>query len=66
MKSKIGEIIDSKGYKKKYVAEKMQITQNQLSNWITGRAYPPMDKAFRLADFLECKVDDLYEKEHGK
>jgi len=62
MKSKIGEIIDKKGYKKKYVAEKMDITQSQLSNWISGRAYPPMDKAFKLAKVLDVKVDDLYEE----
>ncbi|MEH7683964.1 helix-turn-helix domain-containing protein, partial [Priestia megaterium] len=47
MRSKIGEIIDEQGYKKKYIAEKMDITQSQLSNWISGRAYPPMDKAFK-------------------
>jgi putative transcriptional regulator len=62
MKSRIGKIIESKGFKKKYVAEKLGITQNQLSNWIKGRSYPPMDKAFRLAKFLEVKVDDLYEE----
>lgn len=62
MRSKIGEIIDKQGYKKKYVAEKMDITQSQLSNWISGRAYPPMDKAFRLAKVLNVKVDDLYEE----
>ncbi|MEH6965355.1 helix-turn-helix domain-containing protein [Priestia megaterium] len=62
MKSKIGEIIDSQGYKKKYIAERMDITQSQLSNWISGRSYPPMDKAFKLAKFLNVKVDDLYEE----
>jgi len=55
MKSKIGEIIDSQGYKKKYIAERMDITQSQLSNWISGRSYPPMDKAFKLAKFLNVK-----------
>ncbi|MCM3792521.1 helix-turn-helix domain-containing protein [Priestia megaterium] len=62
MKSKIGEIIDNQGYKKKYIAERMDITQSQLSNWISGRSYPPMDKAFKLAKFLNVKVDDLYEE----
>ena len=62
MRSKIGEIIDSQGYKKKYIAERMDITQSQLSNWISGRSYPPMDKAFKLAKFLNVKVDDLYEE----
>ncbi|MEI2361149.1 helix-turn-helix domain-containing protein [Priestia megaterium] len=62
MKSKIGEIIDNQGYKRKYIAERMDITQSQLSNWISGRSYPPMDKAFKLAKVLNVKVDDLYEE----
>lgn len=63
MKCKIGPIIESKGFKKKYIAEKVGVSPNQLSNWITNKNYPPMDKAFRLAEILECKVDDLYEIE---
>lgn len=63
MKCKIGEIINSLGLKKKYIAAQMDVTPNQLSNWITGRSYPPMDKAFKLAKILGCKVDDLYEVE---
>ncbi|MGG3269690.1 helix-turn-helix transcriptional regulator [Priestia aryabhattai] len=62
MRSKIGKIIDKQGYKKKYIAERMDITQSQLSNWISGRSYPPMDKAFKLAKVLNVKVDDLYEE----
>lgn len=61
MKCKIGEIIDNKGYKKKWIAGQMEVSPTQLSNWISGRSYPPMDKAFKLAKFLNCKVDDLYE-----
>ncbi|WP_368657611.1 helix-turn-helix domain-containing protein [Metabacillus halosaccharovorans] len=60
MKSNIGKLIDEKGYKKKYIAEKMEVTPTQLSNWINNRNYIPIDKAFKLADLLNCKVDDLY------
>jgi len=64
MNSRIGELIEEKGYKKKFIAEKLQVTPTQLSNWISGRSYPTMEKAFKLADILECKVDDLYKKEN--
>jgi putative transcriptional regulator len=63
MKCRIDEIIKERGYKKKYIAEQMGISANQLSNWITGRSYPPLDKAFKLAELLGVKVDDLYEKD---
>jgi len=62
MRSKIGEIIEKKGYRKKYVAEQIGVSANQLSNWITGKNYPTVDKAFRLAEVLGVSVEDLYEK----
>ncbi|MED5050677.1 helix-turn-helix transcriptional regulator [Anoxybacillus rupiensis] len=66
MKSKIDEIIKLKGYKKKYVAEKIGVSANQLSNWITGKNYPTLDKAFKLAELLGVSVEDLYEKNEGQ
>jgi putative transcriptional regulator len=63
MKSKIGEIRKEKGLMQKYVAEKTKISQQLLSDYETGKAYPRIDKAFRIADFFNCKVDDLYERD---
>jgi transcriptional regulator with XRE-family HTH domain len=62
MRCKIGELIESKGMKKKYIAKKIGITPTQLSNWLALKSYPPLDKAYLLADLLNCKVDDLYER----
>lgn len=62
MKSRIGELIEEKGYMKKHIAKQLGITPNQLSNWIHDNNYPPLKKAFNLADLLGCKVDDLYER----
>jgi putative transcriptional regulator len=63
MKSNIGNLIDERGLKRKWVAEQLGITPKQVSNWITGFSYPTVDKAFRLAKLLGVKVDDLYEEE---
>lgn len=62
MKCLIGEWIQTRGFKKNFVATQLGITNQQLSNWIGGRSYPPMIKAFKLAALLNCKVDDLYER----
>jgi transcriptional regulator with XRE-family HTH domain len=61
MKSRIGELIEAAGYKKKYIAQKLDISPTQLSNWISGRSYPPIEKAFKLAKMLGVKIDELYE-----
>ena len=63
VKSRIGSCIEKSGLKKKYIAEQLDISPTQLSNWISMRSYPPAEKLFKLADLLNVKVDDLYERE---
>lgn len=60
LQNRIGEIIESKGYMKKYIAAQIGVSQNQVSNWVTGRSYPTIPNLFRLADLLGVKVDDLF------
>jgi putative transcriptional regulator len=62
MQSRIGEWIEKRGYKKKFIAEQLGISQRQMSKWINGESYPTVPKLFQLAELLQCKVDDLYEK----
>lgn len=62
MISRIGQMIELSGLKKGYIANRLGISRQQLSNWIGGRSFPPIEKAFDLADLLNCKVDDLYER----
>ncbi|HDR7847487.1 TPA: helix-turn-helix transcriptional regulator [Bacillus toyonensis] len=61
LKSNIGELLKNSGLKGKWIAQKLNISQNQMSNYVTGKSYPPVDKAFELAKIFDCKVDDLYE-----
>jgi putative transcriptional regulator len=62
LEPRIKEIRESKGLKQKFVAQKAGISQQQLSDYETGKAYPRIDKAYRIAAVLECSVDDLYIK----
>lgn len=62
MQSKIGYWIDKRGLKSKFVADKMEVSQEQVSKWRNGKSYPRVDKLFKLAKLLGCKVDDLYEE----
>lgn len=61
LKSKIGELLKNSGLKGKWIAQQLNISQNQMSNYVTGKSYPPVDKAFELANIFNCRVDDLYE-----
>lgn len=62
---KIAEYEAQQGRKVEYkeIAEKVGVTQQQFSAWVHDRGWPRMDKAFRLAKLLECRVDDLYQYE---
>ena len=62
LKSKIGYYIELRGYKKKWVAEQLGVSQNVLSRWINDGAMPSVKKLFELAKILNCKADDLYEE----
>lgn len=37
------------------------ISSQQISNWVTGESAPRLNVAFKLAKYLDCKVDDLWE-----
>lgn len=62
MISKINEKIELRGYKKKWVAEQLGVSQNVLSRWINNHNMPSVKTLFKLAEILNCKVDDLYTK----
>lgn len=62
MKSNIGKLIEEKGLRKSFVAEKLGVNYRQLRNYETGHSLIPFDKAFILADLLNCKLEDLYER----
>lgn len=60
LKSRIGKVIDSKGLKHKWVAMQMGIAPTVLSRWINNRGKPSVERLFKLARILDCKVDELY------
>ena len=60
MKSNIDYWIEKSGYKKKWIAKQLGVSQTVLSRWINGHSMPSLINAFKLAKILNCKVDDLY------
>lgn len=59
---KIEEAIQRSGLKKKYIVEKMKINRDTLRNWCQNRTYPKLDQAVKLAEILNCNIEDLYIK----
>ncbi|SMO91056.1 helix-turn-helix transcriptional regulator [Melghirimyces algeriensis] len=44
------------------IAEKMGVSPQQMSAWVTGKKVPRLETAFELAHIIGCKVDELYER----
>lgn len=63
MELKINEAIIKSGYRKGYIAKELGINPNTLSSYISGKRKITLEKAVELADLLNCKVDDLYDRE---
>lgn len=61
LKSNIGWLLKKSSYNREYIMKELGVSANTLSNWSTGKSIPSLEKAFHLADLLNCKVDDLYE-----
>lgn len=63
MKPRLGEIRKSKGLEQKYVANKIGIGFQRLSDWERGKGMPRYDKAYSLAKIYGVTMEELYEEE---
>lgn len=62
LKSNIRELLKSNGIKGIWIVQQLNISQNQMINYVTVKLYPPVDKVFELAKIFNCRVDNfLYE-----
>ena len=61
IKSNIKWLIAKSGLTQKQVAERMEMTPQQLNNWVSGKEFPRIDKAIILCKIIGCTLNDLYE-----
>jgi putative transcriptional regulator len=60
MENKLKEIIQSRGIKQKFIADKAGISQGALSLIIRGKSIPTLPVAIRIAKVLNSSVEDLW------
>lgn len=58
----IEELIKERGLHKSFIAKQIGVSNDTLTNWMKNRSAPKLDKAVRLADILNCDVNDLYKR----
>jgi len=65
MENNIKLWIAKRGYQSKWVAEQLGVSETVFSRWANNKNIPSLHNALRLADLLECKVEDLFELKEG-
>ena len=53
------------GMSQQELADRVDVTQSQVSNWEAGRRYPYTKDLPKLARALDCTISDLFVKEHA-
>ncbi len=63
LKSRIKLLREKEGRTNKWIANQMGVSQETVSRWANDKVFPSVIALFMLAEILNCKVDDLYEKD---
>lgn len=65
--NRIKEVIDSKGIKQTWLAEKLGKSYNMVNSYVQNRRQPSLEDLYQIAEILEVSVKDLLiEKEGSK
>ena len=58
--NKIKEIIKREGRKQKWVAEKIGVSETDVSSYIANRRKPNHERLTAMCRLLNCRIVDLY------
>jgi transcriptional regulator with XRE-family HTH domain len=64
--NRIAETLSDEGRTQKWLAKKLGISANTMSNWCTQRAQPSLSRLFQIADLLSVDPCVLLEKKRTK
>ncbi|MDN5202516.1 helix-turn-helix transcriptional regulator [Fulvivirgaceae bacterium BMA10] len=65
--NRIKEVLESKGIKQTWLAEKLGKSYNMVNSYVQNRRQPSLEDLYTIAEILEVSVKDLLiEKEGGK
>jgi putative transcriptional regulator len=57
--NRIKEVLEQKGIKQIWLAEKLEKSYNMLNSYVQNRRQPSIDDLYRIADILEVDVKEL-------
>lgn len=65
--NRIKEVLDAKGIKQVWLADKLGKSYNMVNSYVQNRRQPSIEDLYQIAKILEISVKDLLiEKENGR
>tara|TARA_B100000519_G_scaffold36385_1_gene26145 strand:- start:362 stop:556 length:195 start_codon:yes stop_codon:yes gene_type:complete len=58
-RNNLKKMIQESGFKQKFIADKIGVSEISLSYWIIGQRNPSRDHLRSLSKLLRCKMSDL-------
>ena len=60
VKNRLKEILMEKGIKQIWLAEKVGVSKGNMSNIISNRQQTTIDVAFKIAEVLNMKIEEVF------
>lgn len=57
--NRIKEVLEEKGIKQKWLAEKLDKSYNMVNSYVQNRRQPSLEDLYTIAEILEVDVKDL-------
>lgn len=58
-RDRLTELRKAKGWTQSELAEKMEVSQQAVSEWESGNKTPPVKRAKQLAELLDTKIEEF-------
>jgi DNA-binding XRE family transcriptional regulator len=63
MKSRLKEILNQRGIKQQFIADKVGVHKATLTRIVKGKTDPSLQTAYRIAQVLGLKIEDIWYEE---
>lgn len=63
--NRIKEVLESKGIKQTWLAEKLDKSYNMVNSYVQNRRQPSIEDLYQIAEILEVSAKDLLVEKEG-
>lgn len=60
IRSKLGEVLKERGLRQDWLASRAGVHNATLSRIVTGKSVPTLEVAYRIANVLDLRVDEIW------